>query len=108
MSKAKPTYVLTPSLVWLIVEGRSYQFPKDTPNYRIIRDAIIKEDWHTVFDAITVDGALEAWAKGKFTVKEGQFFYLGEPLPVSLNKRIVARATQGDDPSSLFNFLETG
>lgn len=71
-----------------------------------MRQALLNEDWDAIPNHITIAKSLESWAMGKFAVVDGVVRYDGKALPISLNQRIISMVTNGESPSSLFNFWE--
>lgn len=99
-------YTLTSESVTVVVDGTPHTFQKGTPNYAGLRKAIFDEDWDAIPGFLTVASSVEQWAKGEFSVRDGHVYHKGTMLPESLNRRIVAMAGNGEDPTFLFRFWE--
>ena len=100
------SYTLSAESATVIHKGKSYTVKKGTPNFVGLRQALLDERWDDVPKYLTIEKSLNEWAKGFFTLEGNQFFYKEEALPADLNNRIMAMATSGEDPQSLFNFWE--
>lgn len=92
--------------VTVILDGKTYSFQKDTPNFDAILRAIDGGHTEDIVNHLTVASSIEQWAKGEFTVTGETVCYKGEKLPVGMNQRIVACAGEGKDPTFLFRFWE--
>lgn len=99
-------YILTNESVTVTFDGTTHCVKRGAPNFLALREAIIADDPVRVRRNLTVAGSLVDWAKGRFTVVGDVIRYDGETLPDALNQRIVEMATNGEDPTSLFNFWE--
>lgn len=99
-------YTATNDSVTVIYGGRPVTVKKGAANFEGLRRAVLEEDWGEVPFHLRSDSSLERWAKGKFSVKDGQVSFEGSALPTDINDRILEMATKGEDPSSLLKFWE--
>jgi len=99
-------YTLTNDSVTVIHEGSPFVVRKGAPNFAALRDAVLREDWATVQNNLTVKKSLSDWAKGKFTVRGETFYYGDTPLPSEFNSRILAMVSKNEDPDCVFKFWE--
>jgi hypothetical protein len=99
-------FTLTNTSVTVVWQGKPYIFQKGTPNFTVIRNAILAEEWNKIPQLLTVDSSLAEWAKGEFSVQGDQLFYKGDEIPKDLNARILRMASAGDNPSRFFKFCE--
>lgn len=101
-----PPYTLTNESITVIWEGKSHVVQKTSPNFLALRKAISDQNWDEIPKNLTVAKSVESWAKGEFTLKDGNFHYKGMPLPSNLNQRITSMASRGEDPAPFFKFWE--
>jgi hypothetical protein len=107
MSQAKSMkYMMTNDSITVVWDGRPVTVKKGAPNFGVLREAILAEDWDEVPLCLTVDTALERWAKGKFKVFNGKILFKGEELPTEINGRITEMASLGRDPTPIMRFWE--
>ena len=99
-------YTLTNESITVVYEGKPYVVQKGSPQFLSLRKAILAERWKDVPKNLTIAKSINTWAKGKFTITGETFMYEGQPVPASLNARIVKMAKAGEDPTALFNFFE--
>jgi len=100
------SYTMTVDSITVVFEGRSYVISKNAPQYHILHEAILKDDWQTVSENLTIAQNIQRWAQGRFTVKDDHFYMDAVQLPEELNTRILQMATAGENPTALFNFWE--
>lgn len=105
MSKT-PAFTLTNDTITVIWEGKTYTVRKDAANFKLLRQALMSEDWEAVPNRLTPTKGIQDWAKGKFQVAYGVLTYDGQPIPSQLNQRISSMAAAGEDPTPLFKFWE--
>ena len=101
-------YILTnESLVVTTKDGKQHTVKKGTPNFTILRDALLAENFKAAEEALTVKQVLKAWSYGKFTVENGQVTYKGlTPVPPTLAQRILDTVTANGNPENLCKFWE--
>ena len=102
----QPNFTMTNESITVVLNGKVCTVQKGSPNFLNLRQAIMAEKWDEVPKHFTIQNSLEAWANGKFTLKEGKFHFNGDPIPDSLNRRIASMAGGGEDPEPLFKFWE--
>lgn len=100
------SYTLSRESITVIHLGKSYAVQKGTANFEPLRLALIDERWDDAVGYLTIAKGIEQWAKGDFKVNGETISYKGQPLPASLNKRIIASAAKSEDPTFLFRFWE--
>jgi hypothetical protein len=103
-----PPFQLTNDSITVIWQGKPVIVKRDQPQFVNLRRAIMEENWDEIAGHLTFSQSLKIWAKGKFAFDDDKktFSYEGQELPTSLNARIIAMASTGQDPSSFFNFWE--
>lgn len=101
-----PSYTLTNESITIVWDRKPYTVQKSAPQYAALRTAILMEDWASVPQNLSMGKKLETWAKGRFNVEDNVVRYDGQPLPESLNARMLAMAEGGEDPAPLFKFWE--
>jgi len=104
-----PSYNITNESVTVILDGRTHTVRKDEANFQDIVNAIMSAAWDDLPPMLVKGIAMEEWLKGlNFTYKPERhaLFFKGEQLPEALNRRIVATADEGNDPTPLMRFWE--
>jgi hypothetical protein len=101
-----PPFTITQDSVTVILDSKAYTVQKGAPNFLALRQAIVSERWDDIPKNLTVGKSISEWAKGKFTVDGNVISYEGNKLPEELNERILAMATNGENPTALFKFWE--
>lgn len=99
-------YTVTPESAVVVIDGRVTTVKRGAPNFVQLRQALLDERWDDVRAHLRADSSLNRWAKGRFTVKDGNISFDGQPIPADLNSRIVEMASAGEDPDRLFKFWE--
>ncbi len=101
-------YTISNESITVVWEGKPHVVQKGSPHFAGLRDAILSEKWDDIPNHLTVAKTLASWAKGKFALDEGReiFSYEGRELPQTINRRIIAMATAGEDPTRMFRFFE--
>jgi hypothetical protein len=102
----QPNFTMTNESITVVLNGKTCTVQKGSPNFLNLRQAIMAERWDEVPKHLSIQGSLEAWANGKFTLKDGKFHFNGGPIPDSLHRRIASMAGGGEDPEPLFKFWE--
>lgn len=99
-------YVISNESITVYSDGRPHTVKSDSQDFGPLRNALIRQDWHTAVRYLSPASNIERWVGGKFKVNNDVVEYNGTALPVELNERIVAMARANDDPSALLNFWE--
>lgn len=99
-------YTVTPESAVVVMDGKVTTVKRGAPNFVELRKALLQEDWAAVRAHLRADSSLNRWAKGRFTVVDGNVFFDSQPVPADLNSRIVEMASNGEDPTRLFRFWE--
>jgi len=102
----RPKFLLSDESVTVDHGGKSHTFRAGTPNYTALKQILLEEAWDRVPQCLTVASSIEEWARGEFTVDGNQISYRGKALPESLNSRIIAMASNEEDPGRMFRFWE--
>lgn len=105
MASALP-FTLTNESITVVFEGKPHVVQKGSPQFAVLRKALIAEDWDAIPKNLTVAKSIKDWAKGKFTLKGDNFYFDGQEIPNNINSRIIQMATKGEDPTPLFKFWE--
>lgn len=91
----------------VIYNGKTYTVKEGSPNFNNLRKALKDQDWDKVPDYLTVASSLTMWSNAKFKITEsGEVTFEGEAVPRDFARRIVAMATEGENPTPLFKFYE--
>jgi len=99
-------YTMTNETISVLNNGSNVIVRKGAPNFALLRDALIAEDWDAAVERLTVKKAIANWCKGKFKVDGDNILFDGEALPQDINARILKMVERGEDPSSVCNFWE--
>lgn len=99
-------YITTNESITVVYEGKPHVVKKGSAHYLELRKAIEEERWGDVPSHLTVGKSVETWSNDKFKISGNQVTYLGQEVPNDINERILAMATNGEDPTILFNFWE--
>lgn len=99
-------FSLTNESLTIFTAGVPATFHQGTTQYRLIREAILKDDWASVPALLTMAGALQKYLGADFTLVGNKIHYGGVALPAALMGRIQAMADEGLDPSPLLRFYE--
>lgn len=100
-------YTLTTESAVVIYNDRTYTVKEGSPNFNNLRNALKNQDWDKVPDYLTVTSSITQWSNSKFCISEnGDVTFEGNEVPRDFGKRIVAMATNGEDPTPLFKFYE--
>lgn len=99
-------HIITNESITVVYEGKSHVVKSGAPQFINLRKAIIENRWEDVPGHLTVTKSIETWSNDKFVIKDNQVTYLGQEIPRDINDRIVTMATNGEDPTILFNFWE--
>lgn len=99
-------YTVTQESAVVVIDGRVTTVKRGAPNFNELRRALLDKRWDDVKAHLRADTSLNRWAKGRFTVKDGNVYFDSAPVPSDLNTRIVEMATSGEDPTPLFKFWE--
>lgn len=105
MSKAI-AFTITRESIIVVMNGKTYPVQKGSPNFLGLRNALNNEDWEEVPKHLTIEKAVKAWSNDKFIIEGGKVTYLGESIPYDITTRIISMVTNGENPTSLFNFYE--
>lgn len=106
MSDTGYPYTITNDAVTVTIDGEPYTLRKGTANYGAAIAAVLAGNWDQVPTLFVPGTSIEEWVDGLFTYENGVLLYNGEPLPESLEQRILTTAAQQDDPSNLMLFWE--
>lgn len=106
MTMTKPPYTLTNESITVVWNGVPHTVKEGAPNFKALRDAIALEEWDKIEDNLSVKRSIESWSNDKFKIDGNRVFYNGEDLPTELTRRIVSMASNGEDPTIIFNFWE--
>lgn len=107
MADIIPSFTLTNDSISIAWRGKTYNIRKGSPQFGSLKSALVNERWEDVPKYLTIGKSIESWAKGRFTIQNGDtFLYKGEQIPQDINKRVIEMATNGEDPTVLFNFWE--
>lgn len=97
---------MTNESITIVWKGQPFTVKKGAPNFVNLRKAIEEKKWDEVESHLTVDKSVEAWSNNKFKIEGDTVYYMGEKLPQGINRRIIAMASAGDDPTILYKFWE--
>lgn len=100
------SYTVTQESVAVFVDGQVRVVKKGAPNFVALRKAILEEDWASLPHHLSAATSLTKWAKGRFKIDGDNLLYDGALVSPDITSRISEMATNGEDPTSLFNFWE--
>jgi len=99
-------FMISDESVTVYHEGRPWVVKKGSPHFINLKNALHEERWADVPGHLTVTKSIETWSNDKFEIKGNNVKYMGEEVPEDITARIVAMATNGENPTILFNFWE--
>ncbi len=103
--------IMTQDGITAVVDGQNYVIPKDHPRYNKLRNAIYAGDENAFLDAYSDKRKLEKvlsssiMAKHDVEIKNGMVYYNGDPLHMTLTRRILDLHMEHVPVDSLMNFL---
>lgn len=101
-----PIYTITNDMITIIWKGELVTVRQAMPNFKPLRAAIMNEAWDEIADHISSSSTVKKWVHGFFSVEGGNIYFKNKKLPEELEKRIIAMAAEGKDPSAIFNFWQ--
>lgn len=104
-----PKYTLTNESISIVgSDGKMHNIRKGQPNFLVVRDALLAEDWEKAMGSLEIKGTVKSWAKGRFTFSaDGEhLLYDGKEVERDLNNRVMEMVRKNEDPTPLFNFFE--
>lgn len=108
-SNAPMKYTITSDTITVIDDaGKPCVVKRGATNFAALRQALLVEDFAAARDAMTVRGAIAAWAKGAFTLSQDgeSLLFDGKALQPKFGERVLAIAAAGGDPAPLLRFYE--
>lgn len=92
----------------MIVSGKPHTFQKESPNFNLLRKALLEERWEDIPKYLTVAKTIREWAKGSFSLSSDgdTLLFNGEPLPDGIMRRCSIMVSKGESPQPLLNFYE--
>jgi hypothetical protein len=92
--------------ITVVVDGNTKSISSDSPNFKLVKDAIREQRWEDVRTYIDMRSAVETVSHGRVTVRDGQVYYDDQPVNNYVGRKIVQLLEDGFDISPLANFLE--
>ena len=99
------TYIIKEASITVMMEGRPEIVSKDTPTFKMLRDALIEERWDEVKKLLSVKNVVEDFSAGEVTVDDGKVLYRGYEVHSSVAVKIVELLADGLNVTPLMNFL---
>jgi len=90
----------------IVLNGDIYTLKKGDPNFEEARDKAQDEDIEGLLVLFSKGHAIEKWTGGLFRFHQGYMMYNGRRFPPEMNKRMVAMAEAGDDPTAIMKFWQ--
>ena len=102
----KLPYIMAKDTITVMVNGTATTVREGQANFQALRDAIRAQEWDRVPDLVTPAKAIEAFAVGRVTVRDGEVLLDGEVIHNAVTRRIMEMVTEGFDADPLMRFLE--
>lgn len=102
----KLPYIMAKDTITVMVNGTATTVREGQANYVALRDAIRAQEWDRVPDLVTPAKAVEAFAVGRVTVRDGEVLLDGEVIHNAVTRRIMDMVSEGFDADPLMRFLE--
>lgn len=99
-------YIMSKDAITVMVNGNVNTVNEGHVNFLALRDAIRNQDWDAVPDLVNPVLAVEKFATGRVTVKNGQVLMDGETIHNAVANRILDMVSEGFDAEPLMRFLE--
>lgn len=97
--------IIGPTFVTVMIKGVTYTINSDHANYKLIKDALKKNDYKTAEKYINVAKAIENYVSGKVTVVNGKVMYGKDEVKGPVVDRIIQMLREGFDANPMVNFL---
>lgn len=72
----------------VFVNGKSYTFDKDSPNFKKVLKAVREGDEQKVMEFVLVENSVKAYVGKDVEIKDGVIFYMGEELRNAITQKI--------------------
>jgi hypothetical protein len=98
--------ILNNNQITVVIDGDTKSINSDSPNFKLVKDAIREQRWEDVRTYIDMRSAVETVSHGRVTVRDGQVYYDDQPVNNYVGRKIVQLLEDGFDISPLANFME--
>lgn len=99
-------FTMTNDVITVLHNGKTHLVRRGAPNFVLLRDALVAEDWEAAAESLTPAKAVFSWAKGRIKVEGDKVLHDDEPIPGEMSARVMEMASRGEDPTSLLRFWE--
>ena len=101
-------YAITKQTVTVVHDGKSYTVPDTSPNFRLLRAALLAEDFVLALSFLDVKRSIENWASsdGAFKVKDNNITFKGEVVHDVIAAKIIEMLKDGENATPLLKFYE--
>ena len=101
-------YAITKQTVTVVHDGKSYTVPDTSPNFRLLRAALLAEDFVLALSFLDVKKSIENWASsdGLFKVKDNNITFKGEVVEDVIANKIIEMLKDGENATPLLKFYE--
>jgi len=107
---SEPKTIVTNDSITVVLPNnpKPYVVKKGAANFINLKNAIFAEDWDKLPEYLTVAGSVSKWSNDKFKLDDASdvVTYLDKEVAPKFAKRILKMASEGEDPTTLFNFYE--
>lgn len=102
----KIPYLISPTNITLILDGKPYNVEKSHPNFTLIKEALKEKRWDDIVNLVDVPKAVNHYSRGKVSISGDKVFYGNEELHGVIVQRILAFMEEGLDFEPLVKFIE--
>jgi len=102
-----PPYSITDNSITILWNGESHTVSSSAPNYRDLKDCIMKGAWDVIDEALTASKSFEKISDGLITIENNTVHYRGEPIHNAATQKLMDLLAQGlSDPKPWMRFIE--
>jgi hypothetical protein len=99
-------YTLTNESVTVIHGGKPVTHLQGSPQFQLLKKAILVNDWTDIDQMLSVYGCIEKYLGKSFRWVDDELHYEGIQLPAQVQQRIYEMAGSGESPEPVLRFFE--
>lgn len=103
----KPPYIVTPTAISIVWNGKSHIVNNDNPNYPLLKAALFNAEYDKIPNYLEIEKRIENFSHGNLRVKDGEVFYGQHKLTGIVIDKLLQFLRQGmKDAKPILNFID--
>lgn len=103
----KPPYIVTPTAISIVWNGKSHIVNNDNPNYPLLKAALFNAEYDKIPNYLEIEKRIENFSHGNLRVKDGEVFYGQYKLTGIVIDKLLQFLRQGmKDAKPILNFID--